>query len=114
MSVDYQGMNIYLHENPPTYSIPSSGRSAYEHLLSADPLEKLSKLLVRGTPTSVIMDEMSHLLTNPALLNDLILLMFKTRDVRGAGERLQYRQMFNCIYATRPAAIFNVLDLVPQ
>jgi hypothetical protein len=40
--------------------------------------------------------------------------MFKTRDVRGAGERLLFRQMFNCLYAKYPALMFTMLDFIPQ
>jgi hypothetical protein len=114
MSLDYQGINTYLQENPPTYSIPSSGYSAYDHLFQKDPLESFSNSLLRGTSLSWVIDEMEKFLLNPTLLNDLIVLMFKTRDVRGKGERLLFRQMFICIYAKYPEAILSILDLIPR
>jgi hypothetical protein len=124
MSVDYQGINTYYQEQSPylydhTYDVtfPSFGLSAYDHIsLSFDPLGSLSKMLYRGTPLDSIIHEMDRVLQNPSdkILEDLVVLMFKTRDVRGAGERLLFRQMFNCIYAKYPALMFTMVDLIPQ
>jgi hypothetical protein len=124
MSVDYQGINTYYQEHPPylydhTYDVtfPSLGRSAYEHVsLSFDPLASLSKNLYRGASLTTIINEMQTILVDPSdkILEDLVVLMFKTRDVRGAGERLIFRQMFNCIYAKYPALMFTMLDLIPR
>jgi len=120
MSLDYNAINTYLDpyisDTPGTitsYFVPL-GHSSYDHL--EDPLAGLKSKLVRGTPFSEIQDEMNCLLKGPSnqLLEDLVVLIFKTRDVQGVGERLLFRHMFKVMYASHPNLMYYTLDLIPK
>jgi hypothetical protein len=120
MSLDYEGIDTYLETDIPivTENIVSYfthiNRSPYEHLEGA--MASLKSKLVRGTPFLEIHEEMNRLLSRPSnkLLEDLVVLMFKTRDVQGVGERLLFRHMFKALYASHPNLLFNIMDLIPK
>jgi hypothetical protein len=110
MSVSFEGMYTPLEiQSPFAYT----GYSAYDHL---EPLYTLKSKLVRGTPLSEIKYEMDKLLVSPSnqLLEDIVVLMFKTRDIYGQGERLLFRHMFDCLYSSQPSLLYYMMELIPR
>lgn len=81
------------------------------------PLQNLSFILQRNTPFSEIEAEMNRLLTTygTLILEDLVVLMFKTRDVRGGrGERRLFHYMFTVLNAHYPLICQNLLSFIPN
>ena len=103
-----------------TYLSPnwnSSAEMTYHNLsITVDPLSPLSQMLVHGTPFLEIKNEVDRILrfATKETIENLCILMFKTRDVRGRGERLLFRHMFLSMYDTMPTLVHQLMDLIPE
>lgn len=114
----FQGTNTYLDnplENPLEYTYNYTYTYTYDPLPALDPLASLSNSLVHGASFPTIQEEL-HKIENPSnrMLEDILVLMFKTRDVRGNGERCVFRNMFSALYTMYPDLLSNMLVLIPQ
>ena len=92
---------------PPLISLDE----AYDNLLS--PLSSAT----RETPFSVLMADMKRILHmgNPILLEELVVLMFKTRDPRGGrGERKLFQWMFAVLNEYYPSLCVQLLPYIPH
>ena len=81
-----------------------------------NPLTTLSEMLVRGASFTDIEEEVNTIVANTTndVIEELVVLMFKTRDIRGTGERRLFHMMFSILYATYPHVLESTLGLVPK
>jgi hypothetical protein len=96
--------------------IPMEDYSDMPPLIPA-PLLTLYSILQRNTPFRVIEVEMDRLLANyeTPVLEDLVALMFKTRDVRGGrGERRLFHYMFKVLNKYHPLLCKSLLLFIPN
>ena len=77
----------------------------------------LSVMLNRGQTAEFIRDHVDRIAASGDhdALEDLFVLAFQTRDVRGGkGERDLFTHLFNALTATKPSLAHATLDLVPE
>jgi hypothetical protein len=79
-------------------------------------MASLRNILVRGASTVDIEEKMRAVLENPTDndIEELSVLMFSTRDIRGSGERRLFYDMFNVLYATYPQLLISLLVFIPR
>jgi len=96
--------------------IPMEDYSDMPPLIPA-PLITLYSILQRNTPFRDIEAEMDRLLTHyeTPVLEDLVALMFNTRDVRGGrGERRLFHYMFKILNKYHPLLCQSLLVFIPK
>lgn len=87
---------------------------------AGDKMVALSALLTRGILPATVGDAISAILTmtsEPRLIEDLLVLAFQTRDIRGGkGERDASKYLFEALLKNPKtyALTLNLLDLVPE
>jgi hypothetical protein len=87
---------------------------------AGDKMVALSALLTRGISPATVDHAVSAMLTmtsDPALIEDLLVLAFQTRDIRGGkGERDASKYIFEALLRNpkTSALALNLLDLVPE
>ena len=80
-------------------------------------IKVLSETLEHDAPFSVIKQIMDRIFESddPAVLEELVVLIFHIRDIRGGrGDRLLFHQMMDILYAKYPSLIYHTLHLVPE
>lgn len=105
-------MDTYLNEG----WVSSSDMTYHNLSITVDPLSSLSRMLVHGTPFLEIKNEVDRILrfSTKDTVEQLCILMFKTRDVRGRGERLLFRHIFLSLHGAMPRLAHELMDLIPQ
>ena len=97
------------------FSIGTKGSDVYTAEGVGDPRVALSALLVRGADVDGIEKLMCEAMQNPSSLEDVVVLAFQTRDIRGGkGERLLFKQMLAILFNRVPQLTLSLLDLVPE
>ena len=95
------------------------GSDVYNASAIENPLVSLSALLTRGADEMAIKKMVNHILSEPTQkdLEDLIVLAFQTRDIRGGkGERDLSRYIFEALlnHSDYSKLTLTLLDLVPE
>ena len=103
-------------------AIGTKGSDVYTAEGVGQPLVALSALLVRGADVNAIeklMGEICDSTSGPQdhkkWIEDLIVLTFQTRDVRGGkGERELFKKMLGILFKSMPHLTLSLLDLIPE
>jgi len=103
-------------------AIGMKGSDVYTAEGVGQPLVALSALLVRGADVNAIEKLMGEICDSPSgpqdhkkWIEDLIVLTFQTRDVRGGkGERELFKQMMGILFKWMPHLTLSLLDLIPE
>jgi hypothetical protein len=69
--------------------------------------------IVPGIPFDALKDYINGRIHNIEDLKDMIVLMFKKRDVLAQGQRRLFHGMFSILYTIHPTLMISILDLVP-
>lgn len=96
-------------------AIGTKGSDVYTAEGVGDPRVALSALLVRGADAEGIEKLMGDAMVTPDSLEDVVVLAFQTRDIRGGkGERQLFKQMLGILFKRLPHLTVSLLDLVPE
>ena len=103
-------------------AVGSKGSDVYTAEGVEDPHVALSALLVRGADISVIEKLMGDIFNSPSgpqgqpkWIEDVIVMAFQTRDIRGGkGERQLFKDMLNILFKNMPQLTLSLLDLIPE
>ncbi len=112
MSAFIQAMN-----SPSLTKQGANGSDVYTDEGVGHPLVPLATMLVRGHSPKLIKELVSQILRNhPAMLEDLVVLAFQTRDIRGGkGERDLFYTLFQSIVSSvSPTVLEALVRLIPE
>jgi len=98
-------------------TVGTKGSDVYTSTGVADPMVALSALLVRGADPSCLAKAVIDAISDKKSLEDIMVLLFQTRDIRGGkGEREVFLELFRIFLtedSTRELAL-NLIDLIPE
>ena len=100
----------------------TKGSDVYTAEGVGDPRVALSALLVRGADVDGIEKLMGDIFNSPSgpedhpkWIEDVIVMAFQTRDIRGGkGERQLFKQMLSIFFKNMPLLTLSLLDLIPE
>ena len=103
-------------------AIGTKGSDVYTAEGVGDPRVALSALLVRGADVDAIEKLMGDIFNSPSgpedhpkWIEDVIVMAFQTRDIRGGkGERQLFKQMLSILFKRMPELTMSLLDLIPE
>ena len=103
-------------------AIGTKGSDVYTAEGVGDPRVALSALLVRGADVDGMEKLMGDIFNSPSgpedhpkWIEDVIVMAFQTRDIRGGkGERQLFKQMLSILFKRMPELTMSLLDLIPE